>query len=573
MHNIDMLVMGAKARGRVDMDTLNRTTGVDRRALMRTGAAAMAVTAVSGAAQAAGAPQRLSLPTFMQDRELVGALRRGVDAMKALPPSDAKSWWWQGAVHHLKRANVPDFPTGKPMPTAADQKRYWDQCPHNLSEEGADEFLGWHAAYLLHFEEALRAVSGLDRLRVPYWDYTDPAQRKIPALFLAKTVRVNAAWEDDPVGVQKTNPLYERLRNPNLMDGVGELEADVVDVSWFTSVAQFRSLVASGPYGGHGFGGGDVPGQAGYLEIEPHGLVHDALGGGGLMSSTTSAAFDPIFWPHHANIDRLWRAWLAEPNRTWGAYGTKAELDAWLAKLAWPFRGVGGAEVLRPRGDDTLMSKTTVRYEGEAQPPPDPKPPAAPGAGPALAVSPQVRSFKTLAQVAKSSAPVVVSGRAPASVALSTTPVPSTGGGSTGVRPALARSTPTVPTRLLLDVSGLEVEGYGSYGYEVYVNLPAGATANRASPHFVGLLKLFGVAEPGGAAAGEHAGHGGGATGQTFDVSAAALAASTAQPVLTITFRPFDLIRRPAGEAAPTGSLKVGNVSLRVVEGSTAPVR
>ncbi|HLY77782.1 MAG TPA: tyrosinase family protein, partial [Caulobacteraceae bacterium] len=30
---------------------------------------------------------------------------------------------------------------------------------------------------------------------------------------------------------------------------------------------------------------------------------------GGLMSDPRTAAVDPIFWVHHANIDRLWEVW------------------------------------------------------------------------------------------------------------------------------------------------------------------------------------------------------------------------------------------------------------------------
>src|SRR6516164_1482375 len=34
----------------------------------------------------------------------------------------------------------------------------------------------------------------------------------------------------------------------------------------------------------------------------------------GLMSNPTMAALDPIFWLHHANIDRLWEVWLKRPS-------------------------------------------------------------------------------------------------------------------------------------------------------------------------------------------------------------------------------------------------------------------
>jgi tyrosinase len=39
--------------------------------------------------------------------------------------------------------------------------------------------------------------------------------------------------------------------------------------------------------------------------------VHNAVHGwtGGTMGIIPWAAYDPIFWAHHANIDRLWRIW------------------------------------------------------------------------------------------------------------------------------------------------------------------------------------------------------------------------------------------------------------------------
>ena len=42
-----------------------------------------------------------------------------------------------------------------------------------------------------------------------------------------------------------------------------------------------------------------------------HNLVHNAVGGYGHMSDTAASAFDPIFWLHHANIDRLFSMWQA----------------------------------------------------------------------------------------------------------------------------------------------------------------------------------------------------------------------------------------------------------------------
>jgi tyrosinase len=42
-----------------------------------------------------------------------------------------------------------------------------------------------------------------------------------------------------------------------------------------------------------------------------HNIVHSLVGNGGHMSYIPYAAFDPIFWLHHANVDRLLAIWQA----------------------------------------------------------------------------------------------------------------------------------------------------------------------------------------------------------------------------------------------------------------------
>ena len=70
------------------------------------------------------------------------------------------------------------------------------------------------------------------------------------------------------------------------------------------------------------------------MDIAPHGAIHDYVGLGndttgllrfnnsitgsvtpfGLMGWVPTAAFDPIFWTHHANVDRLWQQWTNSTN-------------------------------------------------------------------------------------------------------------------------------------------------------------------------------------------------------------------------------------------------------------------
>jgi tyrosinase len=50
------------------------------------------------------------------------------------------------------------------------------------------------------------------------------------------------------------------------------------------------------------------PGTFGSLE-DIHNEIHDKVGGNGHMAALEVAAFDPVFWLHHANVDRLWAIW------------------------------------------------------------------------------------------------------------------------------------------------------------------------------------------------------------------------------------------------------------------------
>lgn len=68
---------------------------------------------------------------------------------------------------------------------------------------------------------------------------------------------------------------------------------------------------------GFGFGSGRVDrpqqfgaDQTGEVEGTPHNVVHSGIGG--LLGDPTTAALDPLFWLHHANIDRMWEVWLAQ---------------------------------------------------------------------------------------------------------------------------------------------------------------------------------------------------------------------------------------------------------------------
>jgi Common central domain of tyrosinase len=75
-----------------------------------------------------------------------------------------------------------------------------------------------------------------------------------------------------------------------------------------------------------------------------HDFLHDYIGGtttsynkvynqeisAGLMGNVASAAFDPIFWLHHSNVDRLWQKWMADHP------GQNVTLEQ-LNNVKWPY--------------------------------------------------------------------------------------------------------------------------------------------------------------------------------------------------------------------------------------------
>lgn len=123
-------------------------------------------------------------------------------------------------------------------------------------------FLSWHRWFVLQFERRLQKID--PNIAVPYWnaaiDRSLPAALSDPALLASWSV--SRSWD------------ASQLPSKSQLD-------DVDKVATFPS---FQTL----------------------LEVPLHGMVHMAVGGDMAGSSSPS---DPVFWLHHANIDRIWARW------------------------------------------------------------------------------------------------------------------------------------------------------------------------------------------------------------------------------------------------------------------------
>jgi tyrosinase len=196
---------------------------------------------------------------------------------------------------------------------------YWtnihlNRCPHSIPY-----FFAWHRGYLYYFERQLRAVCGDSQLVLPYWDYyTNPT---MPAEF------TNSSTD---------NPLYVPRENNNVRDAL--------------SMDPFSSSLINFPTN-------SANAFEPSFESAPHNLVHNIIGG--VMSDMLSPT-DPIFWLHHANVDRLWVAWVSA--------GGGRKMPS-LSSAYWSGSHIYTSTLTMPRSY-TYGTRTTLgyRYQNESFP-------------------------------------------------------------------------------------------------------------------------------------------------------------------------------------------------------------
>jgi tyrosinase len=138
---------------------------------------------------------------------------------------------------------------------------------------GSQRFLPWHRVYLLLLEQQLKSVH--PDVSIPYWDWTKATEQGFPAWLASVTPTVPMPAPMSPITVTR-------------------FPSTSADLATITSSAPAVMAL------------GDFATFTGSLE-GIHNGVHVWVGG--TMSMIPTAPADPIFWMHHANIDRLWAQW------------------------------------------------------------------------------------------------------------------------------------------------------------------------------------------------------------------------------------------------------------------------
>jgi polyphenol oxidase len=399
-------------------------------------------------------PLRIRKSAFELTAAEIMRLRSAYAALRNLTqqqPDDARGWFHQGQVHCWYCSGAIDG--------------LWGQEIH-----GGWWFLPWHRAYLYFHEQILGALIGDPSFALPYWDWDTPGRDRFP---------FEAYGQPGDTG----NPLFDPSRGVGPNDRIPAGFVGTQMMQFVLGSTTFTDLGGSSDAG--------LQSQMGNLEGGPHGGVHvwttdptlDFENPKPDMGVLGSAAFDPVFFAHHANIDRIWDKWITDdPTNT----HANPNNDSWLKQFfffydqapKWTF--ISNNQMLEP---ESLL----YRYQ---------PPHSLPGPAPVLVERPRIRR---LAQVAQLSAPLIE--LTPTAEPKALTPDPTT------VRVTVPpqakerlRTTagPGSSSRAILRIEGVEVPADRGALVNVYLNRPeATAATGTNDPGYVGSIALVAAQAPG----------------------------------------------------------------------------
>lgn len=148
-----------------------------------------------------------------------------------------------------------------------------------------DRYAPWHRAYLRVFEDQLRTVPTCENVTLPYWDLTTPLPEVLQQPPL-DSYTLPVAVPGIPDGYRTSRFTPEQIAS-NFADYEvnAHLAQSVVQSKW-------------GESGGDGYQ---------RYSIQAHDSGHGSIGP--TMRDQDVAAYDPVFWFFHCNLDRLWLKW------------------------------------------------------------------------------------------------------------------------------------------------------------------------------------------------------------------------------------------------------------------------
>lgn len=226
-------------------------------------------------------------------KEYIAKYEKAVELMKALPDDDPRSFVQQAHVH-CAYCNLTYEQTGD-----SDVK---------LQIHNSWHFFPWHRWYLYFYERILGKLIDDPTFGLPFWNWDHPDGMVIPDMFVKQgsslfDARRNQAHlppsiADLNYAAQPTADTSKIIPN-NLNEMYSEMVRNVANLEDFYGA---KYVVGTEPDPGPGT-----------VERGSHTAMHvwvgEATPSGEDMGNFYSAGREPLFFSHHANVDRLWSIW------------------------------------------------------------------------------------------------------------------------------------------------------------------------------------------------------------------------------------------------------------------------
>ncbi|KAF2184778.1 Di-copper centre-containing protein [Zopfia rhizophila CBS 207.26] len=360
---------------------------------------------------------RLEIRELKQQPEAWNLFLLALQRFKAMDQSDKISFFQIAGIH-----GEPLIPWDGVQATGDASVGY---CPH-----GSNLFGTWHKPYLAVFEQVLNLkaqeiaaefpagptrdayVNAASKLRLPFWDWAlpRPSNEKILTPLLSDpTAEVTypngtTATIVNPLAGYTFHPLVpsdfgypwslwthtarnpRTNTNPSLPDNIDGVESFLVGTYNGIRNTLYQILTQYQTFNQFSNTGSEQT-EIGTLE-GIHNIIHGSFGSGH-MGYPAVAAFDPIFWLHHCNVDRIMNIFQAiypdtfvtaheqfgatymnEPGDVWDAetplapFHSSTSGDFWTSNSARPIPVFGSTypELVDNPSNDTIKERINALY-------------------------------------------------------------------------------------------------------------------------------------------------------------------------------------------------------------------
>ncbi|XVE49036.1 hypothetical protein DITRI_Ditri01bG0049700 [Diplodiscus trichospermus] len=236
---------------------------------------------------------RVRRPAHLLDESYIAKYNKALSIMKSLPYDDPRSFARQANLHCL-------FCTGayeqQNSDTALSIHRTW-------------LFFPWHRMMIYFHERIIGSLIGDDTFAFPVWTWDIPEGMMMPDFYVNRSLAFFHTQRD-------FSHFPPQLADLDYFADVNISRAEQLD----ENLAFMYNQMVSGARKTELFMGCTYKANDGYcngpgtVESAPHNTLHTWVGsnlnpGREDMGKFYSAARDPIFYAHHANIDRLWEVW------------------------------------------------------------------------------------------------------------------------------------------------------------------------------------------------------------------------------------------------------------------------